>query len=197
MGLLTAGKDCAGYGTSWDPKAAECAGGFDSGYIHPVTGKRFRDKCSQYSVCAAKTCSSKTIDKQAQPLVPPGRLTQGASTFAPNRPYQTVTTSPATVRYPQAPRPPFQQQQQQAVAHGHYVRPWEAAQGPQYVPANYQMPGAQIPGYLTNPEPVTGDVGWARRLFHELTRSALKSMCHTGANFFDHTSFSIPKPPKQ
>jgi len=67
--------------------------------------------------------------------------------------------------------------------------PAMAQYGPQLVPMNFQLPGAQMPGYLTLPEPIIADVPWYLRLFHELTRAALKSAFHQGANFFDHNPF--------
>lgn len=57
--------------------------------------------------------------------------------------------------------------------------------GPQYVFTPYQMPGSQMPQYLTIPEPVRDDVSWIARLGHEILRSVFKSFGHSLAAFFD------------
>jgi hypothetical protein len=59
----------------------------------------------------------------------------------------------------------------------------------------YQQPGAQMPGYLTHPEPVVQGVPWYLRLLHEIIRSIFKGAFHTGASFFDHMTFVRPPTP--
>jgi len=50
--------------------------------------------------------------------------------------------------------------------------------------------------YLAVPEPVHDDIHWAKRLFHEIFRSMMKSSGHTTASFFDHMTVNKPKTPE-
>lgn len=175
------------FGSKWDPKASECAGGLDAMYTNPSDGTHRRDKCSWYSQCAARTCMGTSGAQVApaqmmagQPPVPPGQL----------------------VRHPQQPMQPARMmmpgQQPMAMQQPIWmVPPEQAYYGVQQVPMNHQQPGMQVAGYLSVPEPIQIGVPWYRRLGIEMVRSAFKGLFHTGANFFDHVPFSSPRPPDQ
>jgi hypothetical protein len=64
------------------------------------------------------------------------------------------------------------------------------------VPVQYQTPGAQMPSYLANPEPINPNIPWHQRLWHEIFRSMMKSSGHTAASFFDHMTITRPKGPE-
>lgn len=66
----------------------------------------------------------------------------------------------------------------------------QMAMMPYMVPMNFQWPGAQMPGYLTVPEPVAVGQHWMTRLFYNIARSMAKASGHTVANFFDHTTIN-------
>jgi hypothetical protein len=94
--------------------------------------------------------------------------------------------------------PPQQQQMyhpQQMMMQPQMAHPMMAMM-PYAVPVNYQMPGAQMPGYLTIPEPVVEGQHWSSRLFFNVARSMAKASGHTVANFFDHSPINPwPTPP--
>jgi hypothetical protein len=80
--------------------------------------------------------------------------------------------------------------QQQVVSSGgvQYTQPQYAAQ-PLYVPVNAPMMGAQIPSFLTVPEPYDPDVSYGTRMLRTVTRSMGKAMCISVANFLDYETF--------
>ncbi len=71
--------------------------------------------------------------------------------------------------------------------------PHVAQYGPPLVYQPFQLPGSQMPQYLTVPEPVT-DEHWFSRLMRELMRSAGKALGHTIAAFFDSNPIRRHKP---
>jgi len=179
------------YGEHWSPNAVECRGGLDPNYTNKV-GTHRREQCSWYRPCSAKSCAAKAQNKN---IVPPQRLVTSP----------TPTTSTALAAGQQrvrAPQPLSSVKQPQAIqpqAHmpQYMAHPYVAHQGPQQVPVQYQAPGAQMPAYLSVPEPYDPAVPWWKRLIHELTRSAAKSVGHTGASFFDHMTVTKPAPPSE
>lgn len=180
------------YGLHWSPNAVECRGGLDPNYTNAL-GTHRREQCSWYKPCSAKSCATKAQNKN---VVPPQRLVTGPT---PQR--LPIMPGRQQVRAP-APLSSVKQQQhqpvQQQVYHPqHMAHPYVAHQGPQQVPMQFQAPGAQMPAYLSVPEPYNANVPWWKRLVHELGRSAAKSMGHTGASFFDHMTVTKPKPPSE
>lgn len=102
-------------------------------------------------------------------------------------PYQQAQPQQYPQQYPQYYHPQYQQ--------GSMAPPW-AAMMPQMVPMNYQAAGAQMPAYLTVPEPVVPGVHWGYRLGYSVLRSMLKASGHTLSNFFDFTPIHPwPTPP--
>lgn len=99
-----------------------------------------------------------------------------------------------TVRY-QAPQPGQQipvQAPQMGTAMA-WVPPQQAAV-PMFVPQNYPQPGAQVPAYLTTPEPI--EQGIVPMFFNSCMRAAFKGMFHTAANLMDHVPWGgYPAPP--
>lgn len=65
---------------------------------------------------------------------------------------------------------------------------------PYMVPMNFAAYGAQMPAYLTVPEPTLPNQHWGSRLMYTLVRSMMKAAGHSTANFFDHMTFN-PYPP--
>lgn len=96
--------------------------------------------------------------------------------------YQPQYHPPAS--HHQQPQPQHHQ-----VAPPNYVPAHLAQLGPAYVPMPYQMPGSQMPQYLTVPEPVTDDTHWMQRLLRELFRSVVKAFGHQLAAHVDSHSF--------
>ncbi len=65
-----------------------------------------------------------------------------------------------------------------------YMVPPDLAPMPSYVPQNHVQPGAQVPSYLTVPEPHSGKLG--PMFFNTIMRAAFKGMFHAAANLMDH-----------
>lgn len=78
--------------------------------------------------------------------------------------------------------PQYQQQ-----ASGQYLVPPTDAQMPFLVPQNHQAYGAQMPAYLTVPEPLNQP--WWQMALWSILRAAGKASFHTMANVFDHVPF--------
>lgn len=201
------------FGKSWEAKHPECAGGLDHGYSNPNDGSHLRERCRWYSQCASKTTANRVgntipahqlVRHQQQPpqQAPPNPLSmfhtfvnsasRGMSKVSQTHPAVNATKQPQAVQQTPMMQPYY----------GHptpvMVHP-AMASAPWAVPMNYQTPGAQIPGYLTVPEPAVVGQHWAARLGLSLLRSVLKAGGHTVANFFDHTSFNswqAPPPPE-
>ena len=97
---------------------------------------------------------------------------------------RTLKWSDASV----APQMPMYQQQ---MVPQQYAPPHVAQFGPAFVPMPYQLPGAQMPQYLTVPEPTNDNVPWYLQLMRELGRSMVKAFGHQLAAHVD--SHSIQK----
>lgn len=196
---------CFGNG---DEKDVLCAGGNDVAYINPEDGSHRRGRCNWFSQCVAKAAAQPSsfiptanlhkrhgaqmpqhppgaphpsvqhafhpagVPPMSQRVAPPHPQHQPVQNYNPYRPQMV----------PQQHAPPQQQQQQQLMV------PPPTVLSPQPM-AYYQWPGAQMPGYLTVPEPYTPEQHWMGRLVRTITRSMLKAGGHSIANFFDHNPF--------
>lgn len=83
---------------------------------------------------------------------------------------------------------------QQPMVSQNYAPPHVAQFGPAMVPMPYQLPGAQMPQYLTVPEPVSDNVPWYLQLMRELGRSMVKAFGHQLAAHVDSHSIQKHKP---
>lgn len=202
------------------PTAPECIGGPDAGYEHPQTGAHTREACKWYQACGDHKARLAASGSAAMPpIVPPQNLVRHPTIIAPvpapvrpgvpsraakpvAAPQPYIPRPPAPVvhpqypyqQYPAQPQPQQQYQQQAPVAvHVGYAPPHVAQLGPQQVPVSVQQPGAAMPHYLTNPEPIDGGTGAA--LGRTLVRSAAKAIGHSISAFFDHTPLKSHKPP--
>lgn len=194
------------FGKSWDGGNILCRGGLDPTYVHPKTGSNQREACGWFRECAARTNAVRIgIGNQPQQVIPQNRLV--------NKPQQQQfmqSTSPWAPFHQTAAtlmnRLPIQQQQQVYHPQQMMMQPQQMMQPqmahpmmammPYVVPVNYQMPGAQMPGYLTIPEPIVEGQHWLPRLFYNIVRSMAKASGHTAANFFDYSPINPwPTPP--
>lgn len=189
------------FGKHWDPNHVECKGGLDPVYRNPRDDSHRRDRCSWFEACHQRTMNSsapvpapqlpipahslvrQSMDAPKPPQIPP---------YSPPRPPVYPSPLPQQPAPPQVHQPYYQQPppqpqpQQYQYPQQHGMLPPNIAQfGPQYVFTPYQMPGSQMPQYLTIPEPVRDDVSWIARLGHEILRSVFKSFGHSLAAFFD------------
>lgn len=203
--------DC--FGTHlWSATDKECIGGPDPGYTHPVSGAHTRERCKWYQTCATASAQNRT---QSQ-LIPPQNLVRQPP---PAPPPQAVPAIPPGVQPPPrpvapppglAPRAPLHQpqpfysqypQQPQPVQPVYqppmFVPPYVAQMGPAQIPMQYQQPGAQMPAYLTMPEPIEPGDGAIKVLARTLFRSMLKAFGHSLSSFVDHTPMKPHKPPEQ
>jgi hypothetical protein len=80
--------------------------------------------------------------------------------------------------------------------HGATAPTYVAQYGPTNVPMQVQQPGAQMPSYLTMPEPIDHEEGTAKALGRTLIRSAAKAIGHSVSSFFDHVPLKPHKPPQ-
>jgi hypothetical protein len=206
----------------WSATDPQCVGGTDPGYLHPVTKTRNRERCKWYQSCATSSAQNRAKPAQvvpAQNLVRPKHPTVFQPAVQPPprpvAPHPNLTGKPplhpppvAMQQYPGQPLPPpqyyGQPQQQQAVLPGSpiygmpapaYVPPHVAQAGPVNVPLQVQQPGAQMPSYLTMPEPIDHEEGTAKALGRTLFRSAAKAVGHSVSSFFDHVPLKPHKPP--
>lgn len=161
------------------------------------------------------------VPTQPYPVMPPAQPTPPRAAQPPVQQYQYPQQQPTPPQYqpPQQPLQQYQQyqqyqqhqpmqqyQQQQALQQTrpqqvpmqqyqpnqvYYVQP-QYAQTPCMVPQNYAQPGAQVPSYLTVPEPYEGSV--AKMVALSVMRAGLKGMMHMAANLLDHVQWSGSKP---
>ena len=203
------------FAKSWDPNHVECKGGLDPAYTNPITATKMREKCSWFNSCSQAMHKPAPVAPQ---IVPPTALLQRAvaattpikmppspPAHVPPRP--PVYTGSATqyslptvhapapqvahappMQQPVAPQMPMYQQQ---MVPQQYAPPHVAQFGPAFVPMPYQLPGAQMPQYLTVPEPTNDNVPWYLQLMRELGRSMVKAFGHQLAAHVD--SHSIQK----
>ena len=173
--------DC--FGKRWSATAVECKGGLDPMYENPADGTHKRERCYWYSQCASRTCASQVASNPQQQPAPMTGVTRYHQPPAP---------------LPSRPAAPQPYPQQPVIVQPVVVAPpHQAYYGPQQVPVAQPQPGMQMLGYLSNPEPVDPNVPWYKRLGHEIARSWAKSGGHTVASFFDHFTFTQPKPPEK
>jgi hypothetical protein len=201
------------YGKSWDPDHVECRGGLDPAYEHPRNGTHHRDECSWLRPCGQIVEAERARQRQPMQLIPaqaltrptaapvPPRLPQAPVSYSPPRApvqhmpqptpsYQPQYVPPAPVYAPPpAPAPTQAQQYYQPAPQHMMVPPYVAQFGPQHVYPPYQLPGSQMPQYLTVPEPVNEGVHWLTRLGRELFRSIIKAFGHSLSAHADSNPF--------
>lgn len=181
--------DC--YGTHlWSATAPDCIGGPDAGYTHPQTGSHNRERCRFYQACAQDSARNKTqqaiVPVQSLYRQPPSPTIMTGVQPPPRPVAPTMSYPPRIPLHVQQPYiPPVQPQVQPHHPMG-FAPPHVAQEGPTFVPVPYQMPGAQIPAYLTMPEPVGPGESAAGALGRTLLRSVFKAIGHSAASFFDH-----------
>jgi len=196
------------YGKDWDGSSSECAGGLDPVYKHP-NGTQRRTRCAAFDNCRAATERQRVQQPQVrapyfhQPtnVVPSTNLVRpqhSAPPVPPPHPFQPTFTHYQTQFQPPPVMPPMMPPTMMAQPGNHatWVPPHVAQFGPTYVPAQQQQFGAQMPHYLTVPEPVDGRP-WYIRLIAEITRSMLKAAGHSTASFFDHNPMRHHTTPPQ
>lgn len=210
------------FAKSWDQNAIECRGGLDPAYTNPITNTKMREKCSWFNSCSqAMPKPTRVLTTPPPQVIPSTALLQRAVTatapvrvpptppaHAPPRP--PIYTGPATqyslptmhASTPQITHTPQVQQPivhqapsyQQPVIPQQYAPPHVAQFGPAYVPMPYQLPGSQMPQYLTVPEPSHDHVPWYLQLLRELGRSMVKAFGHQLAAHVDSHSIQKHKP---
>lgn len=191
------------YGKSWDPNHVECKGGLDPAYENPTDQSHRRDRCTWFGPCSQQMRtpnppliptrsllpSRPAMEPPPRPLAPtPSYQPQ---TYSPPRPLPLIPQPPMQTVYPPA-LPPAQPQYQQPQAQAHYaqmVPPNVAQYGPQFVPAPYQLPGSQMPQFLSVLEPADDGSSWIGRLGRESARGLIKGLAHSVAAFFDSNPF--------
>ncbi len=213
------------FGSYWEGSDVRCAGGLDPLFTDPETESNRRERCTWYAQCEKKTKSTdvhggspQVIPPQNLMRPPPHVTTSSQPTAAVPRDWQgtvrhlamamqTATPrhqapptnavfqpQPAPVQYPMPPAAPVMQAQHPYAPYGQMVPP-QMAMMPHMVPMNYVMQGAQVPGFLTVPEPVYYGEHWSKRLAASVFRGVIKSLGLILANFFDHTPMSPYAPP--
>jgi len=200
----------------WSATDPQCVGGTDPGYLHPVTKTRNRERCRWYQSCATTSAQGRARPPQ---VIPPQDLIRQvkqptifqAAVQPPPRPVaphpnlagRPPLHPPAAIQqYSGQPLPPphyygqpQQQQQMPQPMYGMTAPPYIAQSGPVNVPLQIQQPGAQMPAYLTMPEPIDHEEGTAKALGRTLLRSAAKAVGHSVSSFFDHVPLKPHKPP--
>ena len=213
------------FGKSWSGGDVLCKGGLDPAYQSPkalteirVKGEtdipiHRREQCIYYTSCAHQTNFNRmrghippeNLTKKVKPQPTPPRSQQvrpprwsGQSVHQNNQPPPMSQQQYQQWQQQQQWQQPPQQWQQQQWQQQQMVPPWVVGFGPQNVPMPFQQPGAQMPGYLSVPEPFDPRVpGWMRFVVM-LLRSAGKAIFHTGAHMADHETFirhQQPPPP--
>lgn len=202
------------FGESWSGVDVHCKGGLDPVYQNPralaemkTTGRtnipiHQREQCIHYA-----QCSHQTNFNRMQGFIPAENLTKGrapqptpprSQPVGPRRMGESIHQDNRTPPrwQPPAPAPTWQQPPQQ---NQHMAPPWVAGYGPQFVPMPFQQPGAQMPGYLSVPEPIDPKVPFWFRMVLSLFRAGVKAIFHTGAHIIDHEPFikhQQPPPPE-
>ncbi len=203
------------YGKSWKREHIPCNGGLDAAYINPKTGSNQREPCAWVKPCSARVTAAQAQRQQLitkEQMVRNAQPQQQAAFAQPTTPWAPVKQAAVAVmnRLAQAPRYPAplpaapaqqqvpvhpQQVYQQSVAMPQQMVHPTMAMMPHAVPMSFQWPGAQMPGYLTVPEPVVAGQHWFVRLGFNVLRSMGKAGTHTAANFFDHNTINTFQPP--
>lgn len=192
------------FGFSWNGGDPQCAGGLDPVYTNPKAKSSInpngdpripihrRDRCVWFSQCAHQTNFNK-MRGHVTPITVAGDVRP--QHVAPRSQVVRPAQGTVPVQQPQ-PSPGYYPQSQYAQPQSQMVPPYIASYGPQVVPMPFQQPGAQMPGYLSVPEPIDPSIpGWLRAIL-SLIRVALKAICHQGSHMADHEPFiRYPQPP--
>jgi len=112
------------FGKRWDPNETACKGGLDPLYAHPVTGTKYRDKCSWFNSCSQAMQHTQPA-RPAQPqLITPTSLLQ-----------KTISATPS-IRPPTMP-----------MAHMPPAPPQQTTVRPSYTPlaTAYSLPSTHSP----------------------------------------------------
>jgi len=180
------------FGVGWSANSAQC---------RPAFGGQ---TCPLYKECASAM-------NQQRPVVPATNLLQNQRPPMPNM--GSVQQAPVVPQILQQTRQVMQgiqtgvqqaQQQRQVIPPagfaqvpqyqqqqtGHYMVAPADASVPYLVHQNHQAYGAQMPAYLTVPEPLNQP--WWQMALWSILRSAGKASFHTMANVFDHVPFGSP-----
>jgi hypothetical protein len=166
---LSTGNQPECYGQLWDPKAAECSGGYDPVYVGP-NGSKVRPKCDFFESCKVRLMLRANNERQAN-LVPTAALIRSSTQAVPYQQPQPIIPGRQAIQ----PQHLQSQQQQQ------YSYPPMQFAPIQMMPVNYTMPA-----YLSTPEHQReGESYWAP-MFREIGRGMGKAMGHAIAHFFDH-----------
>lgn len=199
------------YGELWEAQHPQCYGGLDPAFTHPTRKDHRHDRCHLYSSCASKT-SANRLSRQASPtsttpqqVIPAQNLVRHHQPQHMPAPFQSIVrhvhngTQAAAAQAANLQAPSIQIPYAHPATHaqGPMVHPAHAS-APWQVPMNFQVPGAQMPAYLTVPEPIFPGEGTFKPLVRTILRSVLKAGCHSMANFFDHVPMTPwPAPPPQ
>lgn len=159
----------------WDPKAAECAGGYDPSFIE--SDSRTRKPCAFFRECGTQTTAKRM---ETARLIPATQLHRPEQTYRPAptpmvQAPQPIAQQPAPMFYapPSAPIP-HPGSYQQAVPIGYQAQAYAP------MPVNYN-----IPTYLAVPEERhSGESFWPVAL-RTVVRSAIKGAAHGVAAFVD------------
>ncbi len=202
------------FGKHWDKDSAECAGGNDPLFYDPDNKNHKRERCAWFRSCSERVNVSEYKVIPANHLTRP--FTAPSFQLPPTPTAQQVQAPPwsamaqamrsigSVPQVPTAQRQPSVQVPVQQPQQNHFqqhmvpqyppvpyapsmVHP-SMATLPHYVPMNYGMPGAQVPGFLTVPE--APDQPWKSRLAYSIFRGLVKAFGMVLANFFDHTPIS-------
>jgi hypothetical protein len=162
------------FGQLWDPKATECSGGYDPGFVAQNGGK-VRPKCEMFDMCRTRVSLRKANERP--PLIPPQSLIRPPfqmpqvavpyqQHLVPGRPFQAPAQQPQQQQW-QYPHAPLQ------------IRPIEM------MPVSHHMPA-----YLSEAETrLDGESYWAP-LGREVVRGMVKAFGHSLAHFFDTVPFT-------
>lgn len=193
----------------WSASSSECAGGPDPGYTHPHNGSHTREKCNWFQACGVANQRNRERRQQMptpQPqVIPSHNLIRNNNTNngvqpppRPVAPHPSIPARPA-IQQPSHYAQPYTAQavQPQQTSFTTMAPPYIAQNGPAQIPMQYQQPGAQIPAYLTTPEPINYNESGLKILCRILLRSVLKAVGHAIASHFDHVPIRPHKPPQQ
>ena len=178
------------FGKSWNGGDVVCKGGLDPTYTNPRSKTHKRDQCVFFTQCAHQTNFNRMRGH-----IPVEALTRNKQPVAPrSQTVQPAQPTTQTVQQNQQVHPGYYQQP--TWNNQQMVPPYIASYGPQMVPMPYQQPGAQMPGYLTVPEPIDSRVPLWIRFLLNIGRAAVKAIFHTGAHMADHETIIKYQPPK-
>ena len=197
------------FGMKWDPKAPECRGGTDPGYIDPQTGNNIRPACMFFGACGVQTQGSRFEAARRNPGTPPQQgliHPQALVRPEPLKQYQQYQPAqpPQVNQHLRSMYQPQPTPQSPTYALSQYSTPMPTTapsqmmvpiQQEHFHPASYQPLPVHygIPGYLSvqeTREDGEGIVGYASR---SIFRSMLKGGAHGLAHLIDVTPFRRSK----